>query len=569
MKTRWVILALVAPLVFACAGAGCTDAKAKGEESGQDASRTKALDELAEFLREVKWDTPIEFTQDFFQPGDDYRPPDVPIGLGDYRTLPLLADYFGIHELDTPPDASFAGVSLSSEVKPLDKLTPAEERTLMVRFRMDGPPGHQYNATTQLRLLPMMAMSGHSELNSIRDIVECEREDTRLPELGSYVEWIRENRQKLDDREYARWFRESVSAYYTNWITGGLFEPWHEEFSPGNGIVREITDEADRAQLHELAVKQASDQGDDYTAGLLEENPDAIAYFIYRLYGEHEIIKEGVAWCLRDHGIARRPLQRDRNRVIMALADRLRENEMSDEKQKQLQQITDTWRRMEASLADKSSFTTPEEVRSEFKRIVPILELAQHGEFPEARSFWKLEYLPLDDDVVCWRYLKPSEEQMLNDTNGVSLRRKLYDLAASDLEVVRSWGQLAKVVLPNVITMRDQTWIEAAESETGQWAADAWLSPITRRTFEPWHREWSWGNGYIAQITDDAMLARLKKLYRRAVERKESWIGLGSIYYERYPEQVRFYYVRLYGEAEGSIISEGIWSAWPPNPMLD
>ncbi len=568
MKTGWLMVVLVA---LVCAAGGCVNAKAQNDQAEADMDREQLLDEYTQFLKEVKWDTPIDFTQDFFRPDEGFRPPDVPQGLGDYRTLPLLLDLFGINELPIPSGATFAGIKLTGEVEPLDELSLAEQNTLMLRFRTSGNLGNIYNAMTQLRLAPMMALSGQSELSSIRDIVECERGKQPLVTVTDYVGWVRSQRRQLPTSDYQEWFRQNVLPYYANWVTGGLFEPWHEEFSPGNGIIREITDEADRAQLHELAVKQASEKGDEYDTGFLEENPDDVAYFVYRLYGEDKVIKECVAWCLRSRASWGEPLRREHDEVIAILARRLEENVLTDEGLEQYAKITDRWEWAKHNPYAEWCENCAEGIDERYEEMMDELQVAQHGEFPEIGEDWSLSDLPLNDSLVYWENLTDGEERTLAFRENISssFTDYLQDLAGSDYEAVTSWEQLAEVVLQDLIRFRDETWIQTVSSKRSQRSIDCWLSPITRRTFEPWHREWSRGNGYIIQIAEEDMLARLIKLYEKAIEEEVVPTRLHPFYYERYPHRLRFYYVRLYGEEEGSIISEGIWSAWPLNPMLD
>ena len=538
---------------------------------GGGSEREQLLDEFTKLLTHVTWDTPIDFADEFFQPGEGFKEPDVPQGLRDYRTLNLLLDSFGVNELPIEIGSVFTDLPITGEVKPLEKLSPAEQRTLLLRFRCRQPFGGMYNAITQLRLIPMMARSGQSELNSIRDTVECERGKKAMVDLREYVSWIHENREKLKDAEYEKWFRENVSVYYTNWVTGGLFEPWHEEFSPGNGLIREITDETERTELYELAKKQERENGKEYTVGFLEENPDAIAYFAYRLYGDKEIIWEGVAWCLCDRSAWGRPLRKERDKVIAILAQNLKSNKLSDEGLKDFERITDRWEWAKSNPDAEWCESCAEGIDERYQEMLEELELAQHGQFPEITKEWSLTNFPLDDETVYWQELTDGEERTLAFRQNISssFTGYLEDIAATDYETINNWEQLAEVILPNLSRFDDDTWTETASSERAKWNIDQWLSPITRHTFEPWHKEWSRGNGYIAQITDEDMLARLIKLYEKAIEKDVISTRLHPFYYERYPHRLRFYYVRLYGEKEGSIISEGVWCAWPLRPMQD
>ncbi len=114
-------------------------------------------------------------------------------------------------------------------------------------------------------------------------------------------------------------------------------------------------------------------------------------------------------------------------------------------------------------------------------------------------------------------------------------------------------------------------------------------SPVTGTFFEPWHREWKRGMGYIFQVLSDADLSAIEDVVRRTLEirveiRARESLGVISradVVEERVEElevrflesyrpaieegvrqimdQSKFFYFRVYGEREGTVIAEGLW----------
>ena len=103
-----------------------------------------------------------------------------------------------------------------------------------------------------------------------------------------------------------------------------------------------------------------------------------------------------------------------------------------------------------------------------------------------------------------------------------------------------------------------------SKTEADRWLAKNFLaqvaSPVTGRVFEPDHREFSRGNGYIQKIADKAQIWTIQQAVRDAnilegfKEHVEAppdydWPGL---------EDVNWFYIRIYGESE--VIAEGVWA---------
>ncbi|OGK11192.1 MAG: hypothetical protein A2Y63_02555 [Candidatus Riflebacteria bacterium RBG_13_59_9] len=103
--------------------------------------------------------------------------------------------------------------------------------------------------------------------------------------------------------------------------------------------------------------------------------------------------------------------------------------------------------------------------------------------------------------------------------------------------------------------------------------AEDWLprfaSPVTARFFEPWHQEWSAGQGYLCEVNDASERARLvEAIVARQVQAlpppTPSQILLGDepaksadVPADAF-DFAKFFYFRLYGEEPGVIIAEGI-----------
>lgn len=89
---------------------------------------------LATLIRKYPWAMPVDFSAELFQQRN-VKGVDAPQGLKDYKTLPMLLDYWSVNPISVPKGSTWAGVKLDETVKPLDKLDPAEQRMLMLRYR--------------------------------------------------------------------------------------------------------------------------------------------------------------------------------------------------------------------------------------------------------------------------------------------------------------------------------------------------------------------------------------------------------------------------------------------------
>jgi hypothetical protein len=107
--------------------------------------------------------------------------------------------------------------------------------------------------------------------------------------------------------------------------------------------------------------------------------------------------------------------------------------------------------------------------------------------------------------------------------------------------------------------------------------ADEWLplfvSPVSYTCFEPWHSEWAAGHGFIVEIADKGERQRLvEAIVSTQIEMRSAAIGPSDVDrmlkgestaspgpQESSYNYAKFYYYRIYGEHEGSVIAEGIY----------
>jgi len=104
-----------------------------------------------------------------------------------------------------------------------------------------------------------------------------------------------------------------------------------------------------------------------------------------------------------------------------------------------------------------------------------------------------------------------------------------------------------------------------------------YMSPVSGGIIEPWHSEWSAGNAYIVEITEPEALASLRNTWWERME----WVRTlrdGPRGYSDDPyyylkafeiERARFYYFRVYGEEEGTLIAEGLREYVPKKKLTE
>jgi len=82
-----------------------------------------------------------------------------------------------------------------------------------------------------------------------------------------------------------------------------------------------------------------------------------------------------------------------------------------------------------------------------------------------------------------------------------------------------------------------------------------YMSPITNRAFEPWHEEFSPGNGYFCLVTEDLV-------------KDELWSHLPETTQTKFPRDTTYFmYYRVYGEKR--VIAEGFFAAYIGNEPIE
>jgi len=189
--------------------------------------------------------------------------------------------------------SSIDGLPLDSAVKPVEELTQRERALLAPSYELQGYLGARSRSGASVRVdefartLPWSAKA----MWSARGYVTS----TLGPE--GYVAMVEAKRAFSKD-EADRWLARNLLVKVASPVTGRVFEPDHPEFSAGNGYIREITDPQEIARLQQ-AVKNAgitviadnyipAEDGHDWST--LER----VIWLYFRIYGESEIIAEGV-----------------------------------------------------------------------------------------------------------------------------------------------------------------------------------------------------------------------------------------------------------------------------------
>ncbi len=154
-----------------------------------------------------------------------------------------------------------------------------------------------------------MAENGVSRIGSLPELLELAFYSSGIPE------YLLNDRRMFSAR--GRWeerFAKRYLRFIANQQTGGFFEPWHDEFSPGNALIFEITDASaldivereilevnpeivlSRVGKHPHSELKPASQLESF----LGDHPngdrlrDRFAFYLFRLYGIEEVIGEGV-----------------------------------------------------------------------------------------------------------------------------------------------------------------------------------------------------------------------------------------------------------------------------------
>ncbi len=220
--------------------------------------------------------------------------------------------------------------------------------------------------------------------------------------------------------------------------------------------------------------------------------------------------------------------------------------------------------------------------------VVPIarrLETFQRGTYPGLSS--KLENVmgePLNSPLRAYAEMTSAEKLLFySDWAGTPTRdlpvyyEMINRMNSADLPEISGYGMLdavwneSDVVALAAIyrrTGREKAKLIDALSE--EWLP-MFLNPISLRLFEPWHKEWAAGQGYIFEITEPK--ERIK-LVDAVIEIQ---IGQGTPHLQPRSNEMpwsrpapqpaeiadtmdyyKFFYYRVYGENPGTVLAEGV-----------
>ena len=191
---------------------------------------------------------------------------------------------------------------------------------------------------------------------------------------------------------------------------------------------------------------------------------------------------------------------------------------------------------------------------------------------------------PLDDKLRAYEEMSLAEKLLLySDWAGTPTRDLpvYYELInrmnSADVQLITGYG-----MLDAVWNISDITSLSGIYQETGRDKAklalalsEEWLpmfvSPITLSFFEPWHKEWAAGQGYIFEITEpkdrkelaDAAVAYQIEQGISQVQLRTNEIPLGRPAPETpvsagSMDYYKFFYYRIYGEKPGYVLAEGV-----------
>jgi hypothetical protein len=448
---------------------------------------------------------------------------------------------FDLFPIRVEKGSSWAGVRLAESTKPLSLLSYQEQRNLLqpyvLLFAMDTfePFTPFVCRDSPQQFIGKMASAGASLIDSPIDLVSI----SLRPHDSDKILLMEAFSMKTSRAELSKWISKKYRFGLTNFMADGLIELWHPEFSPGNGVLREITSDKERALLLSLAKEEAKAYSSRHPLNYLTERPENVAFFVLKLYGKKEVIWQEVYWAPRlDRGFTKL-LPTEIRELRPSIISRLEQQTLTQEEEKR--RVDNT-----AGFSD-----------------VHFLEALQYGYVPDLKLFWRDFRFPLLDAVVPYYDLQISELCEIR-SNNISMAQQFALLCnEAGMNSIRDYKELADLILSSYEMPygTGKKNLGATSDWETEYHFSEWLSPVTHKTLEPWHKEWSRGNGYIRKIEDPAALPILRRIYHKK---------LGPDPDERYlygeqiisnPDAFSFYYVRLYGDKPGSIIAEGVWCA--------
>jgi hypothetical protein len=191
---------------------------------------------------------------------------------------------------------------------------------------------------------------------------------------------------------------------------------------------------------------------------------------------------------------------------------------------------------------------------------------------------------PLTDKLSAYNEMSITEKLLLySDWAGTPTRdlpvyfELINRMNAANVQAITGYGMLDAVWNVSDITTLSGIYQKTGrdKAKLAQSLSEEWLpmfaSPITLKLFEPWHKEWAAGQGYIFEITEpkdrekmaDAAIAYQIEQGISQEQPRSNDIPLGRPAPKPSDsagsmDYYKFFYYRIYGEKPGHVLAEGV-----------
>lgn len=253
----------------------------------KDLTDEQVQQKVAEIMRaftmpEERWDECMTY-QDFLVKTTE-RKPTVPEADYMAKIRKAVASYYLHTSPQGPPvflhDLKIPGLRPSGRVKPWYKLT-RKERLLLKRYYPFRVLPHEEPEYWQSDLLLTTFSALIRNWWTHRNQLTISRPDELFTDYFD-MRYMLDPRKRLKGQEWNHWV-ESWLYEYTSPITNKIFEPWHKQFSAGNGYFQLLLDSKVVDHLWEYLSEESQ-----------TSFPRDDTYFMYyRVYGERSVIAEG------------------------------------------------------------------------------------------------------------------------------------------------------------------------------------------------------------------------------------------------------------------------------------
>jgi len=233
-------------------------------------------------MAEERWEECLTY-QDYLLKGTE-RPARMPEVDFMAKIRNQVENYFVSGNLQGPPvflrEVKVPGLRYSGRVKRWDKLTRKEMLLLKRYYLFHVLPEDELKYWENDLLLTAFSALIHNWWTHNRELTTSRPEQLFTDVFD--MRYLLNPRKGLKGDEWNLWVQRWLYEY-TSPITNRIFEPWHKEFSAGNGYFQLVTDSQVVDHLWEYLSEH------DQTA-----YPRADTYFMYyRVYGERKVIAEG------------------------------------------------------------------------------------------------------------------------------------------------------------------------------------------------------------------------------------------------------------------------------------